>query len=163
MAVADGEVAKRRRTSHNAQNKPKRLIRCGSCDRPLVIAQFTDDKFGVVCAHYKDELVSQDYMHPCIYLGRAEADGVVATRPRTSQKALNKPERWMRCMSCTRHLSIAQFTNEKFGVICAYSDCACEGKLVPEDLSRVWLPRSQPSTPPGAGGIGRQAGVPDTP
>ena len=42
MAEADGEVAKRRRTSHNAQNKPKRLIRCGSCDRPLVIAQFTD-------------------------------------------------------------------------------------------------------------------------
>ena len=116
MAEADGEVAKRRRTSLNAQNKPKRLIRCGSCDRPLVIAQFTDDKFGVVCAHYKAELVSQDYMHPCIYLGRAEADGVVAKRPRTSQKAQNKPERWIRCRSCTRPLSIAQFTNEKFGV-----------------------------------------------
>ena len=116
MAEADGEVAKRRKTSLNAQNKPKRLIRCGSCDRPLVIAQFTDDKFGVVCAHYKAELVSQDYMHPCIYLGRAEADGVVAKRPRTSQKAQNKPERWIRCRSCTRPLSIAQFTNEKFGV-----------------------------------------------
>ena len=93
----------------------------------------------------------------------AEADGEVVKRRRTSQNAQNKPERLMRCRSCTRPLVIAQFTNDKFGVICAYADCACEGKLGSEDLSGVWLPRSQPSTPPGAGGIGRQAGVPGTP